>query len=1052
MIVGRPRRSRLGGNRGKERFTPRGYRVECTGTRGNKSNETSGPGLVFNAVMLARDPERGDARTPSIFRRSLRLLAFSAMFCVAAQPAFADGTADEADLHFRMGNDSYRAGRYLEALEHFLASNRLAPNRNVVFNVARTFQRLEQYPEAYRYYLEALEGETNPADRARIETALAEIAPRVALIDVTTEPPGATLYVDRIDLGSVGRAPRTLALPAGTYRILARLDGHHPAESEPLAVAAGQRVSASLSLPRIVGTLLVTGQQGAELRIDDEHGAPACTLPCEIALPPGPHVLHLSAPGFEPTVRAVAIAAGETTRTSVSLEAETGSVVVRADVEDALVEIDGVSVGFTPIVVPSVPVGRRTVRVSARGFEPAVFEVEVQADRQVELTDVRLRIIREVAAASRSLERIEDAPASVSIVSAAEIEAFRFPTIAEALRGQRGFALTSDSIYTNASVRGIGQPNDYNNRLLILSDGATLNENILYQAFIGYDGRVDLGDIDRVEVVRGAGSVLYGTGAVSGVVNLVPTPHDRPTSVRFDVSLVDGNVARGRAGFHLRLSDDAGLRGAVAVARSDGRDVVLSFDANGDGRPERNVAHGADRFDAITGTLRTWLGPLVIQAFYTARDISIPTGSFSTIFDRPENSYDDHRGLLEARFEPRLSDEVELRTRVYANYVYFHLDYLYAAEDEATASRFEQPYQETYEGLWVGGEARLVLRPSRELRISGGGEAAHHPLASMEARQRELNGSSRNILGSRNPYSTVAGYLLADWDPVRELRVSAGARVDGWLLPAPAESFYSINPRLAVILRASPSDTIKLMAGRAFRAPSLYELYYNDGGVTTLPSSCCGAALRPETLYTTEIEYTHRFDDDWSVLLSAYGQYGDDFIDNVRVPAANDPDGLGLLHFANVAADQIGVGGDLEVRRELRGGWMFTAQVGGLHASYLATPDVEGATANRRVPNAPYVYGSARAIVPILERMLRGAMRLTLEAPRRVALTDDEETGWAVVADIVFSGSVQEFGLSYSLGVYNLFDWQYALPVTPFPAPTMPQRGRSFMFSLGLAM
>ncbi|MFO0708365.1 MAG: TonB-dependent receptor [Sandaracinus sp.] len=984
--------------------------------------------------------------------RALAMVVVAGLAMATPSPLRADGTADEADLQFRLGNDAYREGDYLEALEHFLASNRLAPNRNVIFNIARAYQRLEMFPEAYRYFAEALAVETEPATRQRLEASLAEIAPRVALFEVETTPPNAEIYVDRVDLGSVGRSPRTIALAPGSYRVIARLDGHHDAASEPQSVAAGQRVHVALSLSRIVGTLVVTGDEGAEVRVDLDEGEPLCRIPCELPLPPGQHLLHVRAPGHEPTSRAVAIVEGESARTSVALEDQTGSVVVRADVEDALVQIDGAAVGFTPLVAPGIAVGTRTVRVSARGYEPAESAIEVTPDGQVELTDVRLRPLREVSAASRTVERIEDAPASVSVVSAEEIRAFRYPTILEALRGQRGFALTSDGIYSNASVRGIGQPSDYNNRLLILSDGATLNENILYQAFIGYDGRVDLGDVERVEIVRGAGSVLYGTGAVSGVVNLVPRAHDEPTGARFDVSLSDGNVGRGRAAFQLHLADDAGLRGAVSVARSDGRDATMLFDSDGDGVPDRNVARSVDAFEAITGTVRGWVGPLVVQALYTARGLTVPTGSFGSIFNRPENRYDDHRGLLEVRFEPRLSDEVELRTRVYANYTYFHLDYLYGAEDPVTMAPFEQPYQETYHGLWVGGEARVVAQVVPQLRVSGGAEGAYHPLVSMRISQREADGAQTQLLDTSNPFGTVAGYLLADWEPVRELRISAGGRVDGWLLPAPAESFVSVNPRLAVIVHLSAVDTLKLMGGRAFRAPSTYEQFYNDGGHTSLSSTCCGRGLRPEAMYSAELEYTHHFDDDWSVLLSGYAQYADDFIDTLPVPTAQDPMGLGLVHFANVAADQVSAGGDVEVRRELRNGWMFSANAGGLYASYLDQPDAEGATANRRVPNAPYVFGSTRAIFPILDRLLRGAIRLSVEAPRRVSLTSNEETGWAVVADVVASGEVEELGLSYSLGVYNLFDWQYSLPVSSLAAPVLPQRGRSFMLSLSLAL
>ena len=111
----------------------------------------------------------------------VRLLLLAILTCAAAPAAHvhADGTADEADLHFRLGNEAYRVGNFLGALEHYLASNRLVPNHNVVFNIARTYQRLEMYPEAYRYYASALAAEEDTEARERIAAAMTDIAPSI---------------------------------------------------------------------------------------------------------------------------------------------------------------------------------------------------------------------------------------------------------------------------------------------------------------------------------------------------------------------------------------------------------------------------------------------------------------------------------------------------------------------------------------------------------------------------------------------------------------------------------------------------------------------------------------------------------------------------------------------------------------------------------------------------------------------------------------------------------------------------------------------------------
>jgi outer membrane receptor protein involved in Fe transport len=95
-----------------------------------------------------------------------------------------------------------------------------------------------------------------------------------------------------------------------------------------------------------------------------------------------------------------------------------------------------------------------------------------------------------------------------------------------------------------------------------------------------------------------------------------------------------------------------------------------------------------------------------------------------------------------------------------------------------------------------------------------------------------------------------------------------------------------------------------------------------------------------------------------------------------------------------------------------------------------------------------------RGIIPLGDTGVRVATRLTLEAPRLLSAPDAAghlETDPALIADVVVSGRFQQIGLRWSVGVYNLFDWRYQIPVGSFFAsPTMPQLGRSFMASLDL--
>lgn len=93
--------------------------------------------------------------------------------------------------------------------------------------------------------------------------------------------------------------------------------------------------------------------------------------------------------------------------------------------------------------------------------------------------------------------------------------------MAEILRSVRGFFVTSDRNYSYLGIRGFGRPGDYNSRILLLIDGLRFNDNIYEGALIGNEFILDVDLIERIEVVRGPASALYGTNAFFGIVNVI---------------------------------------------------------------------------------------------------------------------------------------------------------------------------------------------------------------------------------------------------------------------------------------------------------------------------------------------------------------------------------------------------------------------------------------------------------------------------------------------------------------------------------------------------
>ncbi|MGN0033139.1 MAG: TonB-dependent receptor [Candidatus Limimorpha sp.] len=111
-------------------------------------------------------------------------------------------------------------------------------------------------------------------------------------------------------------------------------------------------------------------------------------------------------------------------------------------------------------------------------------------------------------------KKIADAPASITIVDAMKYEERSSFTVADGLRGEPGLFMGGDGVWaTNINVRGMGE-----NRLVTLVDGNRIETATDLTASLSM---IDVNDIDRVEVIKGAQSVLYGSGAMGGSVNVI---------------------------------------------------------------------------------------------------------------------------------------------------------------------------------------------------------------------------------------------------------------------------------------------------------------------------------------------------------------------------------------------------------------------------------------------------------------------------------------------------------------------------------------------------
>lgn len=470
------------------------------------------------------------------------------------------------------------------------------------------------------------------------------------------------------------------------------------------------------------------------------------------------------------------------------------------------------------------------------GVNADVFSMSIE-----DLMDVK------VTTASKNAERIQDAPAAMSVMTAKEIEGFGALTLTELLNRLTSTYMVSTSFAPEGmlSIRG-KQTEHYNTNVLILMDGRPVRESF----HGGYNGVIynmfPVSQIERVEIIRGPGSVLYGTNAYVGVVNVI-TKKGNDNAIQSTVRYGTFNTVQALASVNKKVKDlEIGF--GLNAMHSDGWD----FTARGENDVVRNRKNTADSaFKApntikrddkgIGASLKLGYKGLTLNALAAINDWA----SMGRITDWSK-PYDFRIRNNRVFADLGYLTEINKVWSVSVNGTYNYFDF----SSYSTGMQDDLTRRSSSDGLV---EITNYIKPAKNFNIVLGGLTNMQTGEGVQPTLR-ANGKNFDVTKSANgnPWITVpkydviwnSAYVQADYTPWTFMKLIAGGQVNK--IPGFDADFV---PRLGTVLYLNENMGAKLLYGQAFRSPSAFER-----SSYSPPSVYGNALLTPEKITTYEAQ------------------------------------------------------------------------------------------------------------------------------------------------------------------------------------------------------
>jgi len=470
--------------------------------------------------------------------------------------------------------------------------------------------------------------------------------------------------------------------------------------------------------------------------------------------------------------------------------------------------------------------------------------------------------------ATKTERKVSDVPASINIITEKDIENSVALSANEILKNVAGINIrnsmglmsvgTTNKIY----MRGFGGSDA---RSLVLIDGVPMNDP--YTGAAEWN-QIPMSSIKRIEVVKGSGSSLYGSNAMGGVINIITK---KPKEQKTDISLSYGsmNTKIGSISTTGKV-DKFGYFLSGQMAKSDGyiADVVAN-------QKDNSIKRGVERENAN------------LKFTYDIDDTSDITASYIYyhnqavgVLDVPDgyNPYEQTMHTLQATYAKFFDNSSDMKITIYSkpgNNSYDSLVY------NATYQT-ELQYKDEGENDDYGATAQYTI-PIEDHIITAGID-----MKNSSAEKKNIYSTGDVILtkGSQDYYGIFA---QDEWFVNKQFILNIGGRVDYYKnhsgemhdevnsvdMNYAEKSFNAFSPKIGAVYHATKSTSIRASIGKAFRAPTVNDLYRDWISYSKVYAG--NANLDPETVISYEIGVDQKIGDG-NIHITAYRSDAEDFI------------------------------------------------------------------------------------------------------------------------------------------------------------------------------